>query len=420
MQKLKCDHCGGTERANRGAWFQCKKCKKYQKPDAGKMRLSVKGEKAEMEAFVHERVMNEKDAIRACNIDTTEWAVDRWTCGVDEGWRKDRSVEWVVRDGEVLQGDVHDTGKIIAKPVYRVKLWLVRKTDEIHARKAVDDILADLRKHSPKVARIKYPKAPENLIYEIDFPDLHFGRLAWAEESGKDYDVKIARKTVQKALARLLSYADKFKISKVLLPVGNDWFNVDNKHDTTVNGTPQQEDTRWAKTFRLGRQLACEMIETCMQIAPVSVLIIPGNHDEQRSFYMGDSLDCYFRNNQNVEVDNKANKRKYKLYGTNLIGFTHGDYENVDQLPSIMATEVPLLWGKSKVREWHIAHIHKKKSLELRIDEKLGVTIRVQRSLAPADTWTHDHGFVGSVKAAEGFLWHPSEGLVAQFTAIGE
>ena len=420
MTELKCEKCGGDKFISRGKYCQCKQCGTYRKMNKGETKFRSNWKTAEVDAIVSERVMNEKDAIKACGVDEKIWRVDRWTCGVDEGWRKDRKVEWIVEDGEVLRGEVHDTGKIIAKPVYRVKLWLVRKTEEIHTRAAVDDILNELRKHSPKVARIHYPKNPDNLMYEIDFPDLHFGKLAWAEESGSDYDLKIARQTVENALARLLSYADRFKVSRVLLPLGNDYFNVDNKHDTTVNGTPQQEDTRWQKTFRLGRQLACRIIDGCAQVAPVDVMIVPGNHDEQRSFYMGDALECYFRNNKNVTVDNAAKKRKYKAHGSNLIGFTHGDYEPIEKLPSIMTIEEPLLWGGSKTREWHLGHNHKTKKMAFTVDEKVGVTIRILRSLSAPDAWTYDHGFIGAVRAAEGFLWHPKEGLVAQFTAIGE
>lgn len=425
MTELKCAKCGGTEFMSRGKYCQCKKCGTYKKLSKAETKFKSNWRTAEVDAIVSERVKNEKDAMKACNVDEKIWRVDRWTCGVDEGWRKDRQVEWVVRKGEVLYGEVHDTGKIIAKPVYRVKLWLVRKTEEIHTRAAVDDILKELRKHSPKVARVKYPKVPENLIYEIDFPDLHFGKLAWAEESGADYDIKIAKQAVITALGRMLSYADKFKVSRILLPLGNDYFNSDSRDNATTAGTPQQEDTRWAKTYNLGRRLACEIIEQCFQLAPVDVVIVPGNHDTQRSFYMGDSIECYFRNNQNVNVDNSAMPRKYVSYGKVLLGFTHGAFEKADRLLTLMPEEKPELWGKSKYREWHLGDRHHEVKRETRkpdvpmVEEFGGITVRVLRSLTAPDRWHFEHGFVGALRAAEGFLWSPESGLIAQFTASG-
>ena len=84
-----------------------------------------------------------------------------------------------------------------------------------------------------------------------------------------------------------------------------------------------------------------------------------------------------------------------------------------------MPYEVPDLWAKSIYREFHLGDLHHKKDLEFRAEEKIGVVVRVLRSLVPEDAWTFDHGFVGSQRAAEAFLWHPETGLKAQFTATG-
>jgi len=163
--------------------------------------------------------------------------------------------------------------------------------------------------------------------------------LTWEEESGANYDIKIARKVVHAALDQLLDYAARYDVEKIVFPFGNDYFNVDNKLNTTTHGTPQQEDTRWQKTFRLGRLLAVEMIDKCSVLAPVDVLIIPGNHDEERSFYLGDALECWYHKNRNVMVNNKAMKRKYYPFGVNLIGFTHGYHEKYDKLPAMMQSK---------------------------------------------------------------------------------
>jgi hypothetical protein len=255
-------------------------------------------------------------------------------------------------------------------------------------------------------------------MYEISMPDIHFGRLTWAEESGADYDIKIAHRVVNNVLDKLLAYSKLFNVEKILLPIGNDLFNVNSKSNATVNGTVQQEDTRWQKTFRAGWTLLVEMIEKCAEIAPVEVLVIKGNHDEERTFYLGEVLGAWFVKNPNVSIDNKARGRKYYLFGKNLIGFTHGSDVKIDKLEQIMPLEEPELWAKSKFREWHIGHVHHTYSLNNESMENLGIVVRSMRSLVPADAWTFDHGFVGSLRAAESFAWDPEQGLIAQFTAI--
>jgi hypothetical protein len=206
---------------------------------------------------------------------------------------------------------------------------LRRKVNEVNAREAIDAMIRDARKYAPKYTKIRYPKDRDGLLYEVDMPDLHFGKLAWAEESGQDYDIQIAEKAARAAFAGLLGFVVHQPISKILLPLGNDFFNVNGAGEQTVNGTKQVEDTRWQKTFRKGRQLLVELIDMCAQVAPVDVLIIPGNHDRERMFYAGDALECWYHKSPDVSIDNGANMRKYYPFGRNLIGFTHGSEERL-------------------------------------------------------------------------------------------
>jgi len=132
------------------------------------------------------------------------------------------------------------------------------------------------------------------LLFELCIYDLHLGKLTWGEESGENSDLKSQSRRVLECLDELLSYAQYYPIERILLTVGNDWYNSDGKFDTTTGGTPQSEDTRWQKTYRAGRKLAVEMIDRCTAIAPVDVQVISGNHDETRTFFLGDALTAWY------------------------------------------------------------------------------------------------------------------------------
>ncbi len=380
-------------------------------------KFSQKGNRAETTAYSTTRVKNEKDLIRVCEIDTNEWMIDHWICEVYETQRKQKNVHMTYTKG-AADGSVDDDGRTTVTALYLVKAWLVRRVEEIRKRDALKVQIDDARRYAPKYPKLKYPQKHKGLLLEVDLPDIHFGKLAWGEESGDDYDVKIAKRIVLSALDSLLSFGGAYDVARIVFPIGNDYFNVDNKFNTTTAGTPQQEDTRWQKTFRLGRQLAVEMIDRCGAIAPVDVVIVPGNHDEERAFYLGDALSCWYHLNGQVTINNGAMKRKYYPFGKNLIGFTHGSNEKIEKLPFLMPLEQPKLWARTKFREWHLGDKHHKKDYVYQTEDKNGVTIRLLRSLSASDTWHFDKGFVGSTRAAEAFLWHPSKGVVAQFNAI--
>jgi hypothetical protein len=358
------------------------------------------------------RMMSVEEIIEQFGIDLAKWEVKRFEVKTSEGYRKDREVYWKVRNGTVIEGDVNDTGKMLVVPLFHIRVSFVKKVSEIRARDIVSDIKEDALNYAPQYSKIKYPKISDGLMYEIAMPDIHFGRLSWGEESGVDYDIKIAAEAVNRVLDELLSYARGYPIERILLPIGNDFFNVNSKTNTTVAGTPQQEDTRGQKTFREGRKLAISMIEKCSQIAPVDVLIIKGNHDEEKVFYMGDALYCWFHNSPDITIDNEARGRKYYSYGTNLIGFTHGSEERLDKLPLLMALEVPDMWAKSTYREFHIGHKHQKFDTS-----ESGIVVRILRSTVAPDAWTTSKGFVGGLRAGEAFLWDKKKGLRGQFTA---
>lgn len=364
-----------------------------------------------------ERPKTEADMLRICEVDTDVWEVDHWLVNRWEMGRKDRQVDLTWNDG-LANGSVNDTGQIVVEPLWQIKVWLRRKQEKFGDKEALEELKRSMIEFAPKYPKLSWHKYQGGMLFEVDLPDLHFGRLTWNEESGEDYDIHIARQTVESVVAKLLGHTQGHKISKILIPLGNDYFNVNGKGETTIHGTPQQEDTRWAKTYKRGRELAIWIIDQFAQVAPVDVIIVAGNHDEERTFYLGDALECWYNRCNRVSIDNGPKKRKYYKFSQNLLGFTHGYYERISRLPALMPIECASYWADTRFREWHLGDKHHKTDLVFKTEEDNGVVIRILRALTTNDVWTDDKGYVGALRAAEGFLWHPQEGLIAQFPVI--
>jgi hypothetical protein len=212
--------------------------------------------------------------------------------------------------------------------------------------------------------------------------------------------------------------SDSFSVGRILFPIGNDFYDTDTLEMTTTHGTLQRDDPRWQMVFRMGQDFTIRTIDKLTQIAPVDVVVVPGNHDETKMFYLGAVLDAWYHSNPNVNIDNATKLRKYYQFGSNLIGLTHGYHEKYGDLQSLMAYEQPKMWAESTHREWHLGDKHHSKSMLFPVEElKNGVVVRILRSLATPSTWEYNKGFVGSLKAAEGFLWSHNLGLIAHFTA---
>jgi len=356
--------------------------------------------------------INDKEACytsKSTRITTLAQLIDH--CMIDlEQWEIDRHVinKWEV-------GAKDDTGKIVVEPLFQIKVWLKRRVDYIRLKSVRDGFLNDITKATPVVPKMVYAKSKEPRLLEVSIADAHLGKLCWGEETGNDYDLKIALELYRETASKLLTVASK-NIERILYVVGNDFFHTDTIINTTTNGTFQDTDTRWAKMFRSGCKVIRETADMMSKVAPVDIVCVSGNHDYERVFYLGEVLSAWYENNPNISVDASVKTRKYYRYHSNLIGFTHSDKEKISDMPLIMATECPDLWAKTKFREIHAGHIHKKKDIKwVDIDENRGVRMRFLPSISGIDQWHVSKGY-SNLRCAEALEWTRDNGLAGTYS----
>lgn len=326
-----------------------------------------------------------------CRVDLTEYEV---TKHVINSWGKDENEN------------------------FQVKAWLSKKeADTFDFKEETKHLLNDIKNYAPVYPKINYKKSKEkNRLLEIALYDHHFGQLSWGQETGgANYDSEIAYNLAMDAVDNLLSRTDLDRLEKISIPIGNDFFNVNGATNTTFAGTPQTEDGRWKKTFVRGRELWINIIEKCMQIAPVDVIVVPGNHDFERTFYLGESLSCWFSKSKDVHIDNSPNPRKYYVYGNTLSLYTHGDKEVNNTIHYIMATDKPDLWGKIKYKEVKKGHVHHKTSISYQTTgEDHGVRIVTYPSLVSLDDWHSGKGY-SSLRESTAIEYDREAGRIAEY-----
>jgi len=301
-------------------------------------------------------------------------------------------------------------------PNFQVKAWLTLRGG-VDPKEELADLIADAKQYAPKYPRLHAKARPKSgNMLELALFDHHFGQLSWGKETrGGNYDVKIAARLAIDAVDYLLTRASEVGIDKIVVPIGNDFFNVNSAANTTVAGTPQSEDVRWKKTYVLGRRLWVKIIERCLLLAPVEIKCVLGNHDGERSFYLTDALNCWFHKAPEVAVDNNPAERKYLEWGRCFIGWTHGNEEKKGTLVNIMATERPLEWSRTTYREWHKGHLHAAKAEAFQIlDEDRGVRERVLPSLVAIDDWHAKKGY-SALRESVAMVWNKDRGLTDEF-----
>lgn len=344
--------------------------------------------------FKKTRIHTLAQLIEYCEVDLSIWEVERF----------------VVNKWEV--GAKGDTGVLQVEPLYQVKATLVQRKAICDARAEIEKLKDDVKSQVPiKVSKFKKKDKLFGRMLEINIPDAHFGKMAWSRETGyQSYDTPIASATFLRALDTLIERSEGLDIDKVLFVVGNDLLNSDNEQGTTTKGTQVATDCRYQKTFLTVRRTITEAIKRLKEIAPVHVVMISGNHDDLGVWHLGDSLECAFANDEDVQIDNEPRARKYVRYGNVLLMFTHGDKGKREDYPLLMATERSKDFGETKFREIHTGHIHQTK-----VQEWHGVRVRILPSLSPPDAWHSENAFTGQLRTAEAYVWDFYDGLIAQF-----
>lgn len=347
------------------------------------------------------------DLLKRCNVNLDLWNVDNY---VINKWDV---TSWKNQNPQTIEN-------------YQVKAKLIKKYDDVEVLDVATVFKNMVESYVPPVLDISPRKfnSHERSLLEISLFDLHLGKFGWSGLVNDEFNIETAKKRFIDAIIKTIDRSMPYNVERILFPIGNDFFNVDTSNNvlpTTAGNTPQQEERSWQETFNIGTKLIVDAISLMKQVGvPVDVLVVPGNHDYSKSFYLGAYLEAWFNNDKQVNINNNASPRKYYKYGNVLLGFSHGKYEKQDSLPLLMATEEKENWGTTIFHEWHLGHIHRKKNINYTvldksktINEDLGVTVRYLSSLSGDDEWHHKNGFVGSVKAGDGFVWSNRYGLLA-------
>jgi hypothetical protein len=276
-----------------------------------------------------------------------------------------------------------------------------------------DQIIQDMKVHSPKYPKVRYPQTKEGHLLVVDPADVHIGKLCSSFETGEEYNNQIAVKRIREGVEGLLRKANGFPVDQILFIIGNDILHVDTPRSTTTSGTPQDTDGMWYSNFLIAKKIYIEIIEMLLQVAPVRVQYDPSNHDYTNGFFLADSVSSWFNKCEGVTFNTSISHRKYFKYGKNLIGTTHGDGAKVQDLPLLMAQEASEYWHEAIHRYMYIHHIHHKMSKDFG-----SVCVESLRSPSGTDSWHHRNGYQHAPKAVEGFIHHKDHGQIARLTNI--
>lgn len=338
-----------------------------------------------------------EDLLEIVKPDLSIWKVDKWECKTWEMGFKDA-------DGE---------GKSIQLWSYNARFGRKQGWTPKEMLDRIGKVLS--KKPKTKHRKVKFPT--EGVLCELSIVDHHFGKLAWEPEVGDSYDLKIAEQRYTEAADYLLSRAAERKPDRILYVLGNDFYHVDRGGEgTTTGGTRQDTDGRWQKSYQIGLRCSRDTALKAAEIAPVTIAIVPGNHDEEKMYTLGATLAEVFSDNGKIEVDNAPTLHKGFCWGKVFLGFYHG-HNSGEKRRNTIYQEFESCPGYADAawREIHMGHLHSEheKVWEYRTSRTLRKTVvRILPSLAGTDKWHRANGY-DAPRAAEMHVYDSTKGRIA-------
>lgn len=300
-------------------------------------------------------------------------------------------------------------------PHWQVKAWLEpKRTKEDELIKSILDNYKSTWKPIPDDLLRTNTNWLNPSMLVINLNDLHFDKL--------DMDNSTIDKRVRDYISVLTDLALKSyhsaNIEEICFVIGNDMFNTDNILNTTTNGTPQDVNTTWDTAYEKVFSAMAESISFLKGLCKkLHVVLVQGNHDRTKSFYLAHALEVYFKSDPSIVFDRSSALKKHIVYGQSFIGFNHGNNVN-DKIPLAFATEFYNSWGKCKYHDILISdkHHNNEKAFHSRQtqNEFQGVKLRILPSLSGADRWHSDHLY-HSRQSGIALLYDKERGKTAEF-----
>lgn len=278
---------------------------------------------------------------------------------------------------------------------------------------SAEDFKSFLKKYKSNytpVIKPSYSLKKEVVDVEVSVSDYHLAKK-YCDELNLNVK-KRAEKFFEIVKKLVLKTTHIYNVDEIVFPISNDFFHTDTYFNTSTMGTPQDVIAEYDEEYEVGFDVLVKSIKFLLSSSKkVKVILVPGNHDRTKSFYLAHGLQIYFRDEKRISFLRTKENEKGIMLGTTFIGYHHGNCK-IEQLPLLFATH-PLYssdFGDANFREIHTGDKHHYMAKEVK-----GVRIQQMPSMSGNDRWHKDHLFVNNIRAALLLIYNKETGKSGEF-----
>ncbi|EAS8631466.1 winged helix-turn-helix domain-containing protein [Salmonella enterica] len=323
-----------------------------------------------------------------------------------------RDVSDLVPDGYRVKGT-----SALTDEFGNIKLqWVKTDVDAERQLEIMRAVVDGMCSEITPVVPVKKPtrKTDDKLLNLYTVSDFHLGMLSWADETGDDWDMKIAEDLFSRWFDAAFQQAPAAGVGVINLL--GDLAHFDSLDAVTpASGHVLDADTRYQKLVRTMIRMVRRVVNMALAKHPVvKLLIVQGNHDESGMIWLAEMFSALYDDEPRVFVDTSADVYKMVQHGKTTLFFHHGHKARFDAIEPIMIAKFRKAFGDSEYSYAHIGHLHHQKLVESR-----NMIVEQHRTLAAKDAYSSRGGWM-SGRSANVITYSSEYGEVGRLTISPE
>lgn len=310
----------------------------------------------------------------------------------------------------------HSTAYDLRKPgAPAIIQWVKTTRDEARQELAVREAIAALMEDVPRATPALFQgEAARDLCTVYTVTDAHVGMRAWGRETGADWDLEIAERTLCGVFDALIAQSPAAEVG-VVAQLG-DYLHWDSLvPETPTSRHPVDADSRYSKVVRVAVRVLRHLVDAALRKhAKVVLVVAEGNHDMAGSVWLRQMMAMLYEREGRLQVVDSELPYYVHQHGQVMIGWHHGHLRKREQLPGLFAAQFPRMWGETTKRYVHTGHQH-----HVHEQEHPGIHVIQHPTLAARDSYAARGGWIAE-RQATAITYHARWGQVGRVTVTPE
>ena len=290
--------------------------------------------------------------------------------------------------------------------------WVKTRVDQDKMEAAIRATIEALKEEIPHEAPapLAVGRFDANLMNCYVITDYHLGALSWGEETGADWDLKIAEDTLVAWFSRAIEQSPAAETA--LLAQISDFLHWDGFDPVTpAHRNLLDADTRFPKLVRVAIRVLRRVIRMLLAKHPkVHIIMADANHDPASQVWLREWLSVLYEDDPRVTVDTSPSPYNVFEFGKVAIFTHHGHKRKVTNVAEVLAAKFREIYGRTKYAYAHMGHLH-----SVDVKENNLMIVEQHRTLAAPDAYAARGGWL-SGRDAKVITYHKDFGEVGRIT----